>query len=114
MSDITDRARELATKCIECAVVASEPDEVDEAAALIASALQRERDEALREALTPGAEMKATCIGEFRFNIPDTDDDGDSLVREVAVPWVTIKEILAAIRARAALAASPEPKEESK
>ncbi len=51
----------------------------------------------LRSALTPSAETKAAFIGEFQFAI-DSDMD-DSMV---TVPWTTVKEIMAAIRALAA------------
>ena len=45
---------------------------------------------ALREALTPSAMTKADYIGEFKFR---PQEDG----AEVAVPWTTIKEIMARI-----------------
>jgi hypothetical protein len=72
--------------------------------ALDALSARPSREEGMREALTPSANTKAAYIGEFKFNIPDTDDDGYSLAREVVVPWTTIKEIMAAILARTALA----------
>ena len=85
----------------------------DEAATTLetlSSELERvkgERD-ALAEALTPSAETKAAYIGEFAFNVDTVgiDEDGEPVdcTRRVTVPWTTIKEIMAAIRARAALA----------
>ena len=57
--------------------------------------------ERLKEALTPSAATKAAYIGEFSFNVVDRDEDGDEIYRSVRVPWDTIKEIMAAIRARA-------------
>jgi len=55
--------------------------------------LRDERDRLL-EALTPSAETKAAYMGEFVFWIVD---------RTVNVPWITIKEIMRAIRDRAEL-----------
>lgn len=49
----------------------------------------------LREALTPSAETKAAYMGEFRFQF------GEEFTPNV--PWTTIKEIMAAIRAQADL-----------
>lgn len=59
---------------------------------------------ALREALAPSGDTKAAYMGEFYVRLPDWDDDGNEVVREINVPWTTIKEIMAAIFARAALA----------
>lgn len=65
--------------------------------------------ERLREALTPSGDTKAAYIGEFSFGITRTgeDDEGDpcEFTETVPVPWTTIKEIMAAIAARAALSA---------
>jgi hypothetical protein len=58
---------------------------------------------ALREALTPSAETKSAYIGEFRFEVSRVDEFGDELSTRYDVPWTTIKEIMAAILARAAL-----------
>lgn len=55
----------------------------------------------LREALTPSGETKAAYIGEFHFYVSTFDED----IR-VAVPWTSIKEIMAAIKARAELSVS--------
>lgn len=45
------------------------------------------------EALTPSEDTKANYIGEFSFSAPGGD--------VVQVPWTTIKQIMAVIRARA-------------
>ena len=69
---------------------------VDNADRLIAShRAQAAEIKRLREALTPGAETKAAYMGEFQFRLDDCPT--------VNVPWTTIKQIMAAIRARAAL-----------
>lgn len=60
--------------------------------------------ERMRVALTPSAETKAAYIGEFRFSEPYTDEDGDEQEMTITVPWTTIKDIMAAILARSALA----------
>lgn len=59
--------------------------------------------ERLRAALTPSVDTKAAYMGEFQFKLPDWDEDGNEVMRNVNVPWTTIKEIMAAIKARAAL-----------
>lgn len=61
-----------------------------------------EREARLREALKPSAETKAAYSGEFTFSISDHDEDGNEVGRIVPVPWDTIKQIMAAIRARTA------------
>ena len=65
-----------------------------------------------REALTPSAETKAAYTGEFTFpfEIVGEDEDGfpEPHAISIPVPWTTIKEIMAAILARA-LYAAPEP-----
>lgn len=55
----------------------------------------------LREALTPSAETKAAYMGEFQFNLPDLDEDGNEYTRHVNVPWTTIKEVMELIFNRA-------------
>lgn len=55
----------------------------------------------LKAALTPSAETKAAYIGEFGFYLEERDERGREHARRVTVPWTTIKEIMAAIRARA-------------
>ena len=76
----------------------------DERDAAIARAEKAEAEaERLREALTPSSDTKAEYMGEFSFGFPVFDEDGNEATRNVNVPWTTIKEIMAAIRARAAL-----------
>ena len=65
-------------------------------------------NEALREALTPSGETKAAYIGEFSFQelVTCFDEDLEDFIEEsrtTFVPWTTVKEIMAAIRTRAAL-----------
>lgn len=52
-------------------------------------------------ALTPSNETKRYLIGEFRFEITVTDEDGDEVQQGVEVPWPTIKDVMAAIFAYA-------------
>ena len=54
-------------------------------------------------ALTPTGQTKAAYSGEFSFSITEFDEGGDEVSRDVMVPWVTIKEIMAAISDRAGL-----------
>mgnify|MGYP000865881722 FL=1 len=55
----------------------------------------------LREALTPSTETKAAYIGEFHFTVESYAGGGEKYNRYVTVPWTTVKEIMAAILARA-------------
>lgn len=71
----------------------------------------RAENAAMREALTPSGETKTAYIDEFEWD--DTHDDGGCTVRRV-VPWTTIKEIMAAIQARATRALTPPAAEENK
>ena len=73
-------------------------------AALEARCAGLERERRLEEALTPSAETKAAYIGEFRWAEEREDEDGETYVEFHDVPWTTIKEIMKAIKARAALA----------
>jgi hypothetical protein len=62
----------------------------------------------LERALTPSRETKAAYIGEFKFSVTRQQEMEDGLYsldynEEVTVPWPTIKAIMAAILARAAL-----------
>ena len=57
----------------------------------------------MREALNPSGDTKAAYMGEFSVPLPDTDEDGNEVMRQINVPWTTIKQIMAAISARAAL-----------
>jgi len=89
---------------------ASDYVRLEEACNLMGRITDRERDArataaeaALQravEALTPSAETKAAYSGEFRFPVIDHDEDGNELTGHMIVPWTTIKEIMAAIRAR--------------
>jgi hypothetical protein len=63
-----------------------------------------ERD-ALREALTPSNATKAAYQGEFIFSITRFDDDGEEYLERHYVPWTAVKEIMAAIAARATITA---------
>lgn len=63
--------------------------------------------EMLREALTPSLETKQAYMGEFSIPFPMLDEDGGEVIAKVNVPWTTIKEIMAAVRARAALQEKP-------
>ncbi|MEO1503154.1 MAG: hypothetical protein AAFU68_02900 [Pseudomonadota bacterium] len=62
----------------------------------------------LKEALTPSGATKADYIGEFTFLFEFSDEDGNPDDVRVCVPWDTVKEIMAAIRARATLESSGE------
>ena len=65
---------------------------------------------AMVEALTPSADTKAAYSGEFHIIVPEWDEDEEEEVfRPVLVPWDTIKQIMVAIRSRAALAVSRAP-----
>lgn len=81
---------------------------IERAAALIQS-LQaliedaRERERAATEALTPSGDTKAAYMGEFSFSVEVAHPRLGSEHRSIDVPWTTIKEIMAAIRARARL-----------
>lgn len=61
-----------------------------------------ERDR-LREALAPSEATKAAYMGEFHFSQTMIGDDGNDVIVKTYVPWTTVKEIMAAILARAAL-----------
>lgn len=79
-----------------------------EAAAALAAA-EAERDalraalERTREALTPSSVTKGAYMGEFRFWVPVMDEEGEEAELFIDTPWDTIKQIMAAISARAAL-----------
>ena len=61
------------------------------------------RAEKLEAALTPSLETKAALMGEFSMQFPGLDENGEEYMRTINVPWTTIKEIMAAIRALASL-----------
>lgn len=62
-----------------------------------------ERVKRLEYALTPSADTKAAYMGEFRMGVRLHAPNGDEDYRSVQIPWTTIKEIMKAISARAAL-----------
>ena len=67
-----------------------------------------DRIEQLEKALTPSIDTKVAYHGEFSFLITVRVEDEETsepidVKRKVMVPWNTIKEIMAAIRDRAAL-----------
>ena len=69
----------------------------------------REQGEALaryEEALTPSGDTKSAFHGEFSWMEEMTDLDGEIYTHKVFVPWTTVREIMAAIKARAALTRS--------
>ena len=59
------------------------------------------REQRLLSALTPSMETKAAYMGEFKFPFCIRDEFGDDMKFTPNVPWTTIKEIMAAIRAQA-------------
>jgi len=59
--------------------------------------------ERLRAALTPSGATKAAYGGEFTFRVCIGYEDDTEIYDTITVPWTTIKEIMAAIRARVAL-----------
>lgn len=63
----------------------------------------REKIARLTEALTPSGDTKAAYMGEFEFIVFGMNDDGEECSHKITVPWTAIKEIMAAIKARAAL-----------
>lgn len=74
------------------------------------AALTAERAKVARlvEALTPSGETKAEYIGEFSWNHYVDDGAGGEFPVKMVVPWTTIKEIMKAINARAAIDAARE------
>lgn len=63
----------------------------------------RAENERVTEALTPSGDTKYAYMGEFSWTDWRTDAKGVEQGYEMVVPWTTIKEIMAAIRARSAL-----------
>lgn len=57
---------------------------------------------ALREALTPSENTKGEYHGEFSWQVEVTGQDGEPVITRIYVPWTIVKEIMAAITARAA------------
>ncbi|MEO3479440.1 hypothetical protein AAFO90_17375 [Phaeobacter sp. CAU 1743] len=60
------------------------------------------------EALTPSGDTKAEYMGEFSMGFPEFDENGEEVTRTINVPWTTIKDIMAAVRARAERRATAE------
>jgi len=75
-----------------------------------ANAALEARVTGLMEALVPSAETKAAYMGEFYMGVTMSHPRLGEETRKVQIPWTTIKEVMAAIRARAALA-SGKPEE---
>lgn len=104
LDDRRDGARPEEAKATREAWKLIDTGDVKPIAALLAD---RDRlaaeNERLREALTPSAATQAAYMGEFWFLFPVTVSEGVEHKFTPNVPWTTIKEIMAAIRARAAL-----------
>ncbi len=64
---------------------------------------QKAEIERLKAALTPSAETKVAYGGEFSFSLCVGEEDGEEMFERITVPWTTVKEIMAAILARAEL-----------
>lgn len=81
----------------------NEPE--DALTAAIARAEKAEAEvERLREALTPSGDTKAAYIGEFSYREEIFDGETETYLTVCrVVPWTTIKEIMGAISARAAI-----------
>lgn len=122
--EAVDRATRLLSSFFQSQADAIERDE-----AIVRAAEQEDRAETAErqladalEALTPSAETKAAYIGEFTIAVErivnedlEPEDESDAApdpYEHIMVPWTTIKEIMAAIRARAMLSASPVPPSE--
>lgn len=85
-------------------LIAAAPDLRDTVAALADLAEAQAQEIAkLHEALTASGATKAAYIGEFRQSVRCIDEDGDEVWGDVLIEWTVIEEIMAAIRARAAL-----------
>ncbi|GAQ23982.1 hypothetical protein DEIGR_400115 [Deinococcus grandis] len=54
------------------------------------------------EALTPSGDTKGAYMGEFQFEMRGVDEEGEETDIRIDTPWDTIKQIMAAIRSRAA------------
>jgi len=68
----------------------------------IISALEAEHKlQELKEAVTPSADTKRAYIGEFTMRILEFDENGDEVFYTVDIPWITVKDIMKAIRKRA-------------
>lgn len=93
-----------ANQTYPCGDVMAMKAEIDRLRAMVVEAAQLSAEnEKLRAALTPSVDTKAAYIGEFSFPYTYPGEDGEEVPIKVTVPWTTIKEIMAAIRTRAAL-----------
>jgi hypothetical protein len=80
------------------------PEEVRLKLAALTTPAPADTNAALIEALTPSGSTKAAYHGEFFFETEDgVSNAGIERFRKVYVPWDTVKQIMEAIRARAAL-----------
>lgn len=57
----------------------------------------------LREALTPSLATKIAYTDEFKIRVTFFNEEGGEYHQLISIPWITIKEIMAAILNRAAL-----------
>lgn len=84
----------------------SEAYGADERTVLIAIVNQLEKTHA---ALSPSAETKAAYMGGFQFRFPAHDADGVERMFTPNIPWIAIKEIMAAIATHATVATASKP-----
>ncbi len=103
-SDYADLQRQLAEVKAELTAAMKAADEY--APRALSAEAERDRlaaeNEALREALTPSGATKAAYWGEFYMGVT-LHARGQEDCRRIQIPWTSIKEIMAAITARAAL-----------
>jgi hypothetical protein len=103
------RVAELTRERDDALSAARQQDKLREAALATLRGVSADLDAAeakvarLEGALTPSGETKAEYMGEFSIPFPIIDENGDEVMLRPNVPWTTIKEIMAAIRARATL-----------
>ena len=112
MSDIVERLRDPVIRWMSTnqAERREAADEIERLRDLVNNQMNAANHviERLREALTPSGATKAAYMDEFAFRVCIGYEDDTEIYDTITVPWTTIKEIMAAIRARAAL----EPKDE--
>ncbi|PKR57488.1 hypothetical protein [Thalassospira lohafexi] len=103
MGEAIERVREKADLIARCGVSVLSEDSGLFASDLRDLLIENAR---LRAELEASCETKAAYIGEFSFGFPvwEEDECGEpvEVMRNVNVPWTTIKEIMAAIRDYAA------------
>lgn len=102
-NDLADKIQDQLTDIGALKARIAKQDDERAADKALLSETTRERD-ALREALTPSGDTKAAYIGEFHMGIT-LRHRGQEDYRRVLIEWTTIKEIMAAISARAARSA---------